>query len=72
MLIVLIYKGNPVAPHRPPTRAGGPSARNVRARETVILHVLAWNATMADAILLERRHTTAILTLNRPQVHNAF
>jgi methylglutaconyl-CoA hydratase len=27
---------------------------------------------MADAILLERRHTTAILTLNRPQVHNAF
>jgi methylglutaconyl-CoA hydratase len=27
---------------------------------------------MANAILLERRHTTAILTLNRPQVHNAF
>jgi methylglutaconyl-CoA hydratase len=27
---------------------------------------------MADAILLERRDTTAILTLNRPQVHNAF
>jgi len=27
---------------------------------------------MAGAILLERRHTTAILTLNRPQVHNAF
>ena len=27
---------------------------------------------MADAILLERRHTAAILTLNRPQVHNAF
>ena len=27
---------------------------------------------MADAILLERRRTTAILTLNRPQVHNAF
>ena len=27
---------------------------------------------MADAILLQRRHTTAILTLNRPQVHNAF
>ena len=27
---------------------------------------------MADAILLERRHTTAVLTLNRPQVHNAF
>jgi methylglutaconyl-CoA hydratase len=27
---------------------------------------------MVDAILLERRHTTAILTLNRPQVHNAF
>ena len=27
---------------------------------------------MAEAILLERRHTTATLTLNRPQVHNAF
>jgi methylglutaconyl-CoA hydratase len=27
---------------------------------------------MADAILLERRDTTATLTLNRPQVHNAF
>jgi methylglutaconyl-CoA hydratase len=27
---------------------------------------------MADAILLERRDTTAVLTLNRPQVHNAF
>jgi methylglutaconyl-CoA hydratase len=27
---------------------------------------------MADAILLERRHATATLTLNRPQVHNAF
>ena len=27
---------------------------------------------MVDAILLERRDTTATLTLNRPQVHNAF
>src|SRR5690242_14786848 len=87
MLIVLIYERNPIgcsASDAPIPPAGSdcgrykPSAatkRNAAERgrsSPAILGALRMDRPMADTILLEREGSRATLTLNRPQVHNAF
>lgn len=67
MLIVRICKGNCGAP----MQSGWPALRG-DIGEPVILFVLIQDATMAESILLERKGAVAVVSLNRPHVHNAF